>query len=425
MRMLSAISLSLAIITGIVQAQSSVTDPGYNCTPSQSCWPTASEWSDFNSTLNGRLHITVPFAAPCYLGSTYNFEECENVVVPGYKNFTVRSSIYGVSEALNWERCGNSGCTLQSLAPWLPPLFGTCSLGRLASYYVDASSPDHVSAAINFATAHNLRLSIKNTGHDYFGRGFGPNTLAIWTHNLNNMTFHKSFTAYNCPSANGQNIGEMGAGVQASDAYEFFGQYNMDVTGGNEGSVGLAGGFGQGGGHGIFGPSYGLMVDNAVEFDVVTADGQQRTINRCNDPDLFWAMRGGGGGTYAVLTAYRFQLHPAVPINVYTYIASFPLLSQANALQDVLTAHVNNQTNWSNNNVSGHSYYFPGKVEIYLVLPSDDNGAALKGLTSQFQQYLTNYPGMSISQNNYTTYATYSDFLQLTESIANRLTPTG
>lgn len=53
----------------------------------------------------------------------------------------------------------------------------------------------------------------------------------------------------------------------------------MNVPGGNEGSVGLAGVFGQGGGHGIYGPSYGLMVDNAVEFDIVTADGEQRTIN--------------------------------------------------------------------------------------------------------------------------------------------------
>lgn len=57
-------------------------------------------------------------------------------------------------------------------------------------------------------------------------------------------------------------------------------------------------------------PQYGLTVDTAIEFDVVTADGVVRTINQCNDPDLFFAMRGGGGGTYAVLLNYKLQLFP-------------------------------------------------------------------------------------------------------------------
>lgn len=123
------------------------------------------------------------------------------------------------------------------------------------------------------------------------------------------MEYHANFTAFQCTSLNGQNIGEIGAGAQVCDIYTYFQKFDMDVTGGNEGSVGLAGEFGQGGGHGVFGSCYGLMGDNAVEFDAVTADGQLRTINQCHDPGLFWAMRGGGGGTFGVLTSvFSFTL---------------------------------------------------------------------------------------------------------------------
>jgi FAD/FMN-containing dehydrogenase len=85
------------------------------------------------------------------------------------------------------------------------------------------------------------------------------------------------------------------------------------------------------------------MVDSAVEFDVVTADGQLRTINQCNDLDLFWAMRGGGGGTFGVLASYRFQLHPAVKINTCSFKANYTIhgnqTSNYPVLRDILTHH--------------------------------------------------------------------------------------
>lgn len=417
----------VVIAAGFAAAQSNIniTDPGYNCTPDLSCWPTKSAWAEFNSTVGGSLHATVPFAAPCYPSSEHHDAARCEVVQDGYTNSTIRSAVYGATQELNWETCGDTGCTLQSLLPQLPRISQTCSLGRLGAYFVDARNADHVVEAINFARIHNLRLTIKNTGHDYFGRDMVPNSLAIWTRHIDNMVYHSSFTAHNCPSANGQNIGEIGAGVEARAAYTFFEEYQMNVVGGNEGSVGLAGGFGQGGGHGMFGPSYGLMVDNAVEFDVVTADGEKRTINQCNDPDLFWAMRGGGGGTYAVLINYRFQLYLAVPINLYTFRANFSVLDEAATLRDILTAHADSQTNWSNNNVSGHAYYFPGKMELFLVLPYDDDGSRLKELTAYFRNYVTAYPGIDIAEDQYYSYPKYTDFLALTQSLADRLTPSG
>ncbi|KAE8423629.1 hypothetical protein BDV36DRAFT_279148 [Aspergillus pseudocaelatus] len=399
-------------------------DPGYDCRPGKPCWPNDSEWNQFNTTLGGNLYATLPLAASCYLGSkTYDRNACDKVA-SSYTNSTTRSAVYGASEILNWETCHEAGCTLQSLLPQLPPVLNQCTPGRLSQYYVNATHPSHVSETIKFARRHNLRLSIKNTGHDYFGRGTAPNSLAIWTHHMNNMSYHSDFKAFKCPLADGHNIGEIGAGTQAVDAYAFFEKHGMNVPGGNEGTVGLAGGFGQGGGHGVFGPSYGLMVDNAVEFDIVTADGNQRTINACNDPDLFWAMRGGGGGTFAVLTAYRFQLHPTRPIHLYTLRAEFPPLRAEQALHDFLTIHANSQTAWSNNRVAGHAYYFPSKMEMYLVLP-DEDPTVLQDLTSAYQTYAASYPGLTVLENRYSTFEKYSGLLQVTQSIADRLTPSG
>lgn len=271
---------------GVALAAPSAIDPGYICRPGQKCWPSLQEWQQLNQTINGHLYQTVPMGAPCYSNSTYYDATVCSAVEVEYNNSISRGTFYGQTYWPNWEACGASGCSLLSPDPE-ETLYRTCSLGRLATYYVDVRNASHISAALQFANAHNIRISVKNTGHDFFGRSSVPNSLAIWTHNLKTLDLHQNFTAYNCPSANGQNVGEMGAGVIAGDAYRFFNSHSMDITGGYEESVGIAGGFGQGGGVGDYTTTYGLMVDNAVEFEVVTADGCTRIINECNEPDLF------------------------------------------------------------------------------------------------------------------------------------------
>lgn len=106
------------------------------------------------------------------------------------------------------------------------------------------------------------------------------------------------------------------------------------------------------------------MVDTAIEFDVVTADGQLRIINQCNDPDLFWAMRGGGGSTYAVLLNYKVQLFPEVPLHMFAFQADFPTLlgipinGQA-ILTDLVGYLANDQELFANNSLAGYNFYYP------------------------------------------------------------------
>jgi len=418
--------LAVSLLCSLALAAPTLTDPGFNCRPGQKCWPSSQEWQQLNQTIDGHLYQTVPLGAPCYENSTYHDTTLCDAVQNNYNNSIPRGDSYGETYWQVWEACGTSGCSLLSEDP-AQTLYPTCSLGRLAAYYVDVRNASHISAALGFAQEHNIRISVKNTGHDFFGRSMVPNSLAIWTHNLNTMDFHQDFTASNCPAANGKNVGEMGAGVVAGEAYRFFNSHGMDITGGYEESVGIAGGFGQGGGVGDFTTTYGLMVDNAVEFEVVTADGLVRVINECNDPNLFWAMCGGGGGTYAVLIKYRVQVYPSLPIHTYTFTATFngDNATQQATLRKILTAHASNQLSWSADLVTGGTDYYPTHVSFGLVLPYNDNGTKLQSATSAFAQLVSNMSDISITQNNYTSFPSYTDYLSISAADARKTEPAG
>ena len=127
----------------------------------------------------------------------------------------------------------------------------------------------------------------------------------------------------------------MAAGVQWHEVYSKLDDAKRMVVGGvtNGGSVGAAGGWIQGGGHSNLSPSYGLGtrfrpstpflsfadafivgVDNVLEFDVVLSNGEYVTANAHQHPDLFWALRGGGGATFGVVTSVTYRTYPAVPV---------------------------------------------------------------------------------------------------------------
>ncbi|KAF2873672.1 hypothetical protein BDV95DRAFT_489871 [Massariosphaeria phaeospora] len=388
----------------------------YTCIPGQSCWPTTSQWSAFNQSINGNLRSTIPWAAPCYSGMSN--KECQQIG-EDYMDGVARTAQYGAMEFLDWETCGQSNCFLNSLSP-SSPVSGACSLGRLSAYHVEAHNNEDISKTLAFVREHGIRLSIKNSGHDYFGRSNAANSLAIWTQRMKDARYHETFQSRGC-KAKYQDVGEIGAGVSAQEAWEFFEPLDMLVTVGAVGSVGIAGGFGQGGGHGPLGPTYGLMVDNAIEFDVITADGQFRTINECTDPDLFWAMRGGGGGTYAVLTSYKFQLHPTVPLNVYSFQAEFPMptgdldISKSRVHRDIVKALALNQTSFAEHGIAGYNFLLPDHMVSLQILPSTDT-EPIKKVTSQWHNFLKNYPGLNITDNTYHVFPKFSQWHKFTET---------
>ncbi|KAK6072272.1 FAD binding domain protein [Seiridium cupressi] len=186
------------------------------------------------------------------------------------------------------------------------PFSGTsCKQGNIASYAVEIDGAKTVTAALKFAREKNVRVSIKNTGHDYIGRSNGRGSLALWTHKLKDISvlqYHSSY--YTGPAL------KAGAGVQFFEAYKAAAASNLRVLGGYCPTVGMVGGYVQGGGHGPLAASYGLAADNTLEFEVVTADGQHLTASRTQNPDLYWALSGGGARTYAVVLSLTTKAHP-------------------------------------------------------------------------------------------------------------------
>ena len=114
------------------------------------------------------------------------------------------------------------------------------SSNRVSAYAVAAATGADVAAAVAFAAAWNLRLVIKNTGHDWFTRSSAPGSLLVWTHRLNSISFVPAFDT-GCPGAQPQQAVTIGAGVQFRDLYEAAMAVGLVVVGGTCDSVGAAG----------------------------------------------------------------------------------------------------------------------------------------------------------------------------------------
>ena len=106
----------------------------------------------------------------------------------------------------------------------------------------------------------------------------------------------------------------MGAGVQAYEVYEAANKQGLRVVGGDCATVGLAGGFTQGGGHSPLSSVYGLGADQVLEWELVTASGEHVIASPTSHLDLYWALSGGGGGTYGVVLALTVKAHPDGPV---------------------------------------------------------------------------------------------------------------
>lgn len=146
-----------------------------------------------------------------------------------------------------------------------------CNQGRIPLYSAMVNSTKHVQEAVMFAKQHDLRLIIRNTGHDLAGRSSSPNALQIHTHRLQGIYFHENFRLHGFDNSLGPAV-SVEAGVMMGDLYARSAENGYIVVGGDCPTVGVAGGFLQGGGVSDFlSLHHGLAVDNALEFEVVTA----------------------------------------------------------------------------------------------------------------------------------------------------------
>ncbi|KDN37518.1 hypothetical protein RSAG8_10117, partial [Rhizoctonia solani AG-8 WAC10335] len=191
-----------------------------------------------------------------------------------------------------------------------------CDQAFVPIYSVDARNDDHVTKAVKFADNHNLRLVVKNTGHDFLGRSSGEGSFSIWTHNLKGINFNDSFAGVGCSGTSVEPAVTIGAAELWVDVYKAANDHNVTVVGGAYPSVGAAGGWLQGGGHSPLSGLHGLGVDNVLQFRIVNPNGLIVAANKCQNQDLFWALRGGGGNTWGVALDVTYKTHLPIHVSV-------------------------------------------------------------------------------------------------------------
>jgi hypothetical protein len=180
---------------------------------------------------------------------------------------------------------------------------------RPSAFVLAAETTADIVEAVRFARRHGLRLVIKGGGHSYHGASNAPDSLLVWTRNMAKIDVHERFT----PAGS---AGRAAVPAVSVEAGAIWGQVYREVTvrsgryvqGGGcltVGAVGLV----QGGGFGSFSKAFGLAAASLLEAEVVTADGSVRIVNEYSHPDLFFALKGGGGGTFGIVTRMTLQTH--------------------------------------------------------------------------------------------------------------------
>jgi FAD/FMN-containing dehydrogenase len=254
--------------------------------PSDPTWPEPEKWEKLKQEVGGNLiKVENPLAAcqgspdshPCQ-------EELINLTNPYYIG-----DHPGATQSAGWVDAWTS-------AP--------------SAYAVAARSTADVVAAVNFARENNLRLVVKGGGHSYQGTSNAADSLLIWTRGMNRIVTHETFIAQGCSGNQPpQPAVTVDAGAIWMDAYnEVTTNHGRYVQGGGCATVGVAGLI-QSGGFGSFSKNYGMAAAGLLEAEVVTADGEARIANPCTNPDLFWAIKGGGGGSFGVVTKVTLKTH--------------------------------------------------------------------------------------------------------------------
>lgn len=185
----------------------------------------------------------------------------------------------------------------QVRVPDAAPLIWNAAVQRHPALIMQAESPRDVREAIRVARDHGLPLSVLGGGHDWAGRAVRDGGLVIDMSGMRSAAVDP-----------GARVATVGGGLVASELIDAVAPYELVAATGNCGGVGMTG-LTLGGGYGPLNGRFGLALDNLLSAEVVLADGRIVTTDSSREPELFWALR-GGGGNFGVVTSMRVRLHP-------------------------------------------------------------------------------------------------------------------
>lgn len=252
-----------------------------------------------NSTLDGRLIRSKPAASVCYPDEVnYDPDACRQV----FKQW--ESSAWHADDPISVDHPPRHACYPiyeNGTSIYGDPTAGDkgCQADSYPVYVVNASCASDVQAGVNFARDHSIKLNVKNTGH---GRSSIPGSISIWTHHFKEKEYHDNFVPQGTHRSNKTDMAiTFGAGITDREAFEFAALHDSVVVGGTDATVGLLGWAGAGG-HGYLTGVYGMGADSFLEATLVTTAGEVVVANENMNSDLFWAIRGGGAGTWGSLS---------------------------------------------------------------------------------------------------------------------------
>ncbi|KAF2188422.1 FAD/FMN-containing dehydrogenase [Zopfia rhizophila CBS 207.26] len=373
-----------------IQAYASPASSNCYCLPGDACWPSNSTWAQLNTTVGGRLIATVPIGSPCH-DPNYNADQCAAL----QNQWTLPQLHLASSSSVMQAYFANQSC--DPFTPQTQP----CLLGNYVSYAVKVSSSADVIAAISFARKNKIRFVIRNTGHDFLGRSTGAGALSVWTQNLKDI----KFLDWSDSSYKGRAV-KIGAGVLGYEMVEAAAKEGLVVVTGTCPTVGAAGGYVQGGGHSAISTSFGLGADQTFEFEVVTASGNVVTASRTKNSDLYWALSGGGGGTYGVVLSVTVRAYPDAKVGG----ASLQLAAAGTTADKFYQAISAFHTMVPNITDSGASIAFVFNSQLFAISPItafNQTSAQVKETLAPFIAVLND---LSIPfQVGYTDFASYRD----------------
>ena len=172
------------------------------------------------------------------------------------------------------------------------------SLDQRPDVIVRARDAADVVRAVTFARERGLAVGVRSGGHSMGGHGLAEGAIAIDLSALNRISIDPA-TA----------IARLGPGVTSGQLGPVAHEHGLALSTGDVATVGL-GGLVTGGGIGYMVRKYGLTIDHLISAEVITADGRMVVASAEENPDLFWAVR-GGGGNFGIVTGFEFRLQPA------------------------------------------------------------------------------------------------------------------
>ncbi|ETS75332.1 hypothetical protein PFICI_12276 [Pestalotiopsis fici W106-1] len=315
----------------------SVPVPNTDCRayPGASGWPVDADWAQLNKTLEGSLLHPSPIASVCYEGPSHNSTQCNTLL----RNAS--TSRFYIDDPLSVLTAWTEGDTCFATAS---PVGLNCTQGGFPEYVVNVTNVKQIQAsklrlgvdmaemttgpaAVNFARNKNIRLVIKNSGHDWHGRSTGFGSLSIWTHWLKDFEF---LPQYEVGKYSGR-AARVATGLEAWQMYQHMNENNVSIVVPGSYTIAPYGGWMAAGGHNPLASYYGLGADQVLSLQVVTADGTFVTASPDENQDLFYALRGGGGSTFGVVTSVIVKAHPF--INVTRSSVDFAVRNATNSTE--------------------------------------------------------------------------------------------